>query len=785
MDQTTLEALEFPAILKDLAGRAATTVGAERLLALEPMTDHAAIETIFKGFSEVNEIVKTSGRLPVGNAADIRHALASLGPQGSYLLPEELQLIQTNIQTASELGASLDPALRRLYPLTWEQIDALSDNARLGRTLDRILDGKGGLKDGASPELYRIRKEMRDNRQRARAVLEEISSGKTYQEYLQDDFITVRDDRYCLAIRAEKHSFVEGVIHGRSASGATYFIEPIALVELNNRLAILKRDEKTEEIAILKAVAIEVVIAAPGLLSDLEIIGWVDAAQAKVIFAAALNARVPLLKTEGQVRLLGGRHPLLVLSGLKQGAQEPCPVIPPVIPVDVMVPKGCKALVISGANTGGKTVALKTLGLLTLMTLAGIPIPVDEGSEAVIFSSIFSDIGDRQDIIASLSTFSAHVKRIKEFLAKAGPGSLVLIDEIGSGTDPSEGGAFALAAIERLVAQGVTTIVTTHLNLIKAHAQTHPEFLNASVEFDETTMHPLYRLHYGAPGASLGLSIAEGLGIDREIIASARAKVMDKEGAFMESVRRIEAEREELRQLRERLERQARLRDTALTRLRAERGEIRRKAAEKVDRLVVAAREEMRSAVEKARQEAGRRAIVSSGKAIDNIGAKLRAQLGKAPAVSNYRPAEGDKVTLAGSKTRGVVIRVDEGARKAEVSVGKLKVWTPFDRLEKRGNGNEAGARLAPGRTSGADLDAAATLKLIGMRVEPALEALQRFMDNAHASGLNRVEIIHGLGTGAMAKAVSEYLRACPLVERFYHGPPETGGAGVTVAELK
>lgn len=776
MDNTTLEALEFPTVLRELASRASTVVGMERLLALEPMTDRAAIDTAFRGFIEINEIIKTSGRLPVAGAADIRPLIARLGPGGAYLFPEELQLIQSNIQTGRQLNTALNPATVKLYPLTWARIEALSDTSHLGRMLDRVLDNKGGLKDGASPELYRIRKEIRDNKERARGVLEEISSGKKYKEYIQDDFITIRDDRYCLAIRAEKHSYVDGVIHGRSASGATYFIEPIALVELNNRLNILKRDEKTEEIAILKAVSAEVAVAGPGLLSDLEIIGWVDAGQSKADLAAALGARVPIIKSEGPVKFIGGRHPLLLLKEFNAGGDGK------VIPVNIMIPEGCRTLVISGANTGGKTVALKTLGLLTLMALSGIPIPVDEGSEAVIFRDIFSDIGDRQDIIASLSTFSAHVKRIKEFLAKAGQGSLVLIDEIGSGTDPSEGGAFALAVMERLLKQGVITIVTTHLNLIKAHAQTNPEFLNASVEFDEATMHPLYVLHYGVPGASLGLSIAEGLGIDGDIIASAREKVMDKEGAFMESVRGIEAEREELRTLRERLERQAALRDRAITRIRAERDEIRRKAKEKVDKLIIKAREEMRAVIDKARQEALRPA---SAKVIDRIGSKALSELGKAPVVSNYLPAEGDRVTLSGTKTKGVVMRVDEGAKKVEVSVGSLKIWTTFDKIEKRSGGVETVARQAPSRVSVTEVEAAATLKLIGLRVEPALDELQKFMDNAHASGLRMVEIIHGLGTGAMSKAVSEYMRSCPFVEKYYHGPPERGGAGVTVVELK
>ena len=776
MDNTTLEALEFPTVLRELADRAATVVGKERLLELGPMTELVAIDIAFKGFIEVSEIIKTSGRLPVAGASDIRPLIERLGPQGAYLFPEELQLIQSNIQTARQLNGALNPATVKLYPLTWAQIEGLSDTAYLGRVLERVLDNRGGLKDGASPELYRIRREIRDNKERARNVLEEISTGKKYQEYIQDDFITIRDDRYCLAIRAEKHSYVDGVIHGRSASGATYFIEPIALVELNNRLNILKRDAQSEEIAILKAVSVDVAAASPGLLSDLGIIGWVDAAQAKADFATALRARVPLVKTEGAVRFINARHPLLLLKELSTG------VVGKVVPVDIKIPEGCRTLVISGANTGGKTVALKTLGLLTLMALSGIPIPVDEGSEAIIFSDIFSDIGDRQDIIASLSTFSAHVKRIKDFLEKARSGTVVLIDEIGSGTDPSEGGAFALAVIERLMKQGATTIVTTHLNLIKAHAQTHAEFLNASVEFDEATMHPLYMLHYGVPGASLGLSIAEGLGIDKAIIESAREKVMDKEGAFMESVRGIEAEREEIRALRDRLDRQAVLRDKALVRLRAERGEIRRKAKEKVEKLIIKAREEMRAAIDKAAKE-GRKS--ASSKVIDRIGAETIHVLGKAQVVSSYTPAEGDRVSLIGTKTKGVVMRIDEAAKKVEVGVGSLKLWTTFDKIEKRASGMQSADKQAAARVSVSEVEAAGTLKLIGMRVESALDELQKFMDNAHASGLRMVEIIHGLGTGAMSKAVTEYLRSCPFVERYYHGPPERGGAGVTVAELK
>ncbi|MBI5562566.1 MAG: endonuclease MutS2 [Deltaproteobacteria bacterium] len=775
MDTTTLEALEYPALIRELASRAVTPVGTDACLALAPNLPHASIEAAFAEFAEIDEIIKTNGRLPLSGVSDVRPPLARLGPTGAYLMPEDLLLVRGNLRAVCELRAFLPVGEGRVFPLTAAEIGALSDARPLLKELDRVLDDKGGIRDNASPELYRIRKEIRGNRERARSVLEEVSTGKKYKEYLQDDFITIRDDRYCLAIRAEKQSFVEGVIHGRSASSATYFIEPIALVELNNKLAQLKGGEKAEEVEILKAVALLVEAASPALRSDLEIIAALDSVMAKASLATALKARPPLVRPSGAVRLIGARHPLLALKAAETGAT--------VVPVDITPPPGASTLVISGANTGGKTVALKTLGLLTLMTLAGIPIPVEEGSEAVPFQAIFSDIGDRQDIIASLSTFSAHVKRIGEFLSLAGPGSLVLIDEIGSGTDPSEGGAFALAAIERFMSTGASVVVTTHLNLIKAHAQSHPAFMNASVEFDESAMHPLYRLRYGVPGPSLGLSIAEGLGIPAEIIEDARTKVAGGEGAFMESVRLLEKEREDVRELKERLVRQAESRDKALLRLREGRDEIRRKTKEKIEAVAVKAREEMRAVIEAAREAASRAAAVRAVRAIDNIGAKALSTVAPRTRPSGCVPATGDKVAIIGSKSKGTVLRVDETGKKAEVGVGSLKVWTPFDKLEKRG-GTEKEKTVDASASTGETV-APSTLNIIGKRAEPALAELQKFMDNAHASGMKTVEIIHGVGTGALSKAVAEFLRGTPYVERFHHGDPDRGGAGVTVVELK
>ncbi|MBI5468111.1 MAG: Smr/MutS family protein, partial [Deltaproteobacteria bacterium] len=671
------------------------------------------------------------------------------------------------------LKAAPDQSFARTYPRIASKIEGVSDQKHLLRELNRIFDEKGGIKDDASHELFRLRKEIRAARGRSRSIIEEVSADKSVREILQEDYISIRDDRYVLAIKAGMHSFFKGVIHGRSGSGATYFVEPLELVELNNRVAVLCKEEKAEEIKILKGATASVIGKKAELLSDLDIIGDLDCVQAKVLFGADLDAVVPEVRPDGEVRFNSARHPLLILKEKRGGAKA--------VPVDVVIPEGCRVLVISGANTGGKTVAMKTLGLLTLMALSGMPVPAGEGSSAVLFTSIFSDIGDRQDIIASLSTFSAHIKRIKEFFAGAAKGSLVLIDEIGAGTDPSEGGAFALAALETFRANGAVTVITTHLNMLKARAQVDPEYLNASVEFDEKTLSPLYNLHYGAPGPSLGLSIAESLGIPEEIIARARGNIREKESAFIESVRMIEEEREEVRRLRERLSTLASERDKALSRLREKREEIIGKAKAGVEAVVKKAKEEIRKTVEKLREEGLKKASSASAAAeVEAIGA--RAFAGPEKRALRYTPEEGDKVAIAGSSTRGVVLKVDKEEKKAELRVGAIKVWVAWEKLLKRAAETPKAAKATG---SAADMEVSASVNIIGMRVEEAMRAVTRFLDNAHAGGLNTVEIIHGVGTGRLAKAVEEHLKKTPAVKRFYHTDPARGGAGVTVVEME
>lgn len=779
VDETTLETLEFPAVLHELASYTLTAAGREMAEGLKPLPETHAILGAFSDFTEVFEIIAVSGTLPLGGVNDIRPILSKIDLEGAYLLPDELVQIRSNISSSEELKKLASASFARLYPRTSARIEGISGQAALYSMLIRILDEKGEIKDGASPTLYRIRKEIRANKERARRILEDLTTDKNMKEYLQEDIISIRDDRYVLSIKAGMHTGFNGVIHGRSGSGATFFIEPLQLVELNNRVAVLKKEEKAEEIEILKEATGDVLGQREFLLKDLEEMSALDAIQAKALFAKELDAIAPVIKDRGGLTLKAARHPLLVLKE-KRGEGR-------AIPVDISIPEDTQVLVISGANTGGKTVALKTLGLLTLMTLSGIPIPVDEGSESVLFRDIFSDIGDRQDIIASLSTFSAHIKRMKEFLLSSGPGSLVLIDEIGAGTDPGEGSAFALASLETLRQRGAVTVITTHLNLLKAQAQIDPRYMNASVEFDEKTLKPLYRLHYGIPGPSLGLSIAQSLGIPEDVIRLARGFITEKEGAFIESVRILEEQKEEVRKLKERLTELEARRQKAVERLREDRGVLVEKAKKNIDSMVTGAREEIRKTLERLKEEKAMAQPSARAKAISGVeeaGQRLIQKL--SPKKQSYAPVPGDKVMITGSNTKGVVLSVDAEGKKAELSVGKIKVWAPWDKLIQRG-GAEAKkpVQSAQGTAINADMEVTSSLNIIGMRAEEAIALVTKYVDSAHASGLETVEIIHGIGTGRLSKVVEEYLKDNRVVKRFYHAEAARGGAGVTIVELK
>ncbi len=781
MHEPSLDILELPVVLDALAKCAQSVVGADKLLGLRPLKDADAIRDAFMEYAEFEGTI-TDGIWPgLGEVRNIRPLVLKAAPTGAHLEPVELLHIRDNLHSSVRLKTILsDLDARKKYPLIATRLDNLSDLSDLAYELGRILDDKGFIKDAASPTLLRIRREIARGRDGARSVIDEIRADTSTAQALQEDYITIREDRYCLALKAGMHGVVDGVIHGASASGATFFKEPLALVLLNNRVAELKKDERVEELEILKTATIGVREAGDALVNDLEALISFDCLQAKKRFAEKTGGIAPIVRpwqSDVEFKLIGARHPLLVLNA---GTNKES-----VTPIDISIPADCGVLVISGANTGGKTVALKTIGLLTLMAASGIPVSADEASILVNFTSVFADIGDSQDITASLSTFSAHVRRVKEFLG-AEEGALVLFDEIGAGTDPAEGGAFALAVLEHLRQRGAFCVVTTHLNILKGRAATQRGYLNASVEFDEASFKPLYRLRSGAPGPSLGLSIAQSLGVPSDIIEAARGFISPDEGAFMESIRRLDEERETLAETRKRLDALASSRDAALVRLKEEREAIRARSRASLESVVSAARAEIDAvivALKKAETSGDARRI---GKAVNVVYARSVAVLSPALPIgrggqAGYTPQSGDKVKLSESGKKGVVMRVDAKAGKAEVMVGGLKVWAAFDRLTQTG----AEVERRQGMAEMPDDAQGRTINIIGSRVAEGIAVVQRFLDNAHVAGLERVEIIHGIGTGTLARSVAEYLAACPFVKGFYPAAPEAGGAGVTMVELK
>jgi DNA mismatch repair protein MutS2 len=770
VDDTTLEALEYPQVLRELEGFTLTPLGAESVQKLRPSRDFFEIEEAFKELKEVSSILSTSGGLPLGGVSDIRPLLSKTAPEGAFLKPSELLDIKNNIDVISSLRSVLTPEFTRSFPLISTKIESISDYKGLLNELDRIVDEKGWVKDDASSRLLSLRRDIFTTRQRARAVVEGLSTNKKFKEFLQEDIFTISDDRYVLCVAAGHHTHLPGVVHGRSGSGATYYIEPFQAVELNNCLAILKREEKAEEVEILKRATELVSSKVYEILMDLKNVAALDSVQAKARFKEHLKAVLPVINTDfgdGRVRLIKARHPLLAFKELRGGE--------PVTSVDIILERGRRVLVISGANAGGKTVALKTLGLLSLMVNSGMAIPVEEGSEVILFNNIFADIGDRQDIAESLSTFSAHLKRTGEILDNSGQGTLVLIDEIGVGTDPSEGGALALTVLESLKDRGARAAVTTHLNLLKAHAHSEPSFQNASVAFDERTLKPLYSLRYGMPGASLGLTVARSLGISEELIERASGKLKGDEGAFVESVEALEREKESLRAVNERLETLEERRGKALARLRRERELMLERARKKVEAIVKGAEEDIKEVSARMKQEGIRANIGGAGKAISGVRGRVIPLL-SGPQV-RFVPEVGDVVDIEGTGTGGEVITVDSEGKKAELLVGGMKVWVAWGRLNK---GLHPKQRPTGQTRAYMETEYGTTVNLIGMRVDEALRVVARAVDRAHMEGIERVEVIHGIGTGRLAKAVGEYLKRNGLVKGF--GPGDTGG--VTVVEI-
>jgi DNA mismatch repair protein MutS2 len=792
VDAKSIVTLELPKILERLASFAAFSASASMARSLAPAAEPDEARQHLEETTEARRLLSTRPDLTIGGAHDVcEHASAAA--IGAVLDPAAILDIKNTLIAARTL-ARLFEKLEGEFPRLAGMAGGLQPSPGLVDAISHTLDDRGEVLDSASEALARIRRELRVAHERLLGKLQKLITDPKVTPLLQEAIITQREGRFVVPLRAEFRGRLKSVVHDQSSSGATLFVEPLAVVELNNQVRELELAQRDELRRILAALSADVGRNAEAIRSTVGAIASIDLAFAKARYAESLRAAEPVLcdilarqevHPGSTLRLLGARHPLL----------DPAAVVP----IDLVLAPDVHALVITGPNTGGKTVALKTVGLLALMSQCGLHIPAKSGSELSFFDSVYADIGDEQSIEQSLSTFSSHITNTIRILAEAGPTSLVLLDELAAGTDPLEGSALARSILTAFMQRPVTVLVATHYPELKAFAHSTPGARNASVEFDVDTLRPTYRLTVGLPGRSNALAIAERLGLDGSIIAKAEAMLSPDElqaGSLLDEIHR---EREAAR--------------AATGEAEALRDRARQREAELAERLE-AIEEERRSVLEGARLEAAaeveevrrelahlRRQLSAAGQPLDAVRAiseevetlesRVEAPVERAEPMAprEVRLARlGDRVRLTTLRAEGVVTSVGEG--QVEVQVGRLRVRARPDEIswpgvepvaENRRSREDQGAGRA-----GQTIAAAPPLELDlrGKPVDEALVELERRLDAAFLSGLPFVRVIHGKGTGRLRQAIREALKENTYVAAFDTGQPSEGGDGVTVVRL-
>jgi len=787
-----LRLLEFDRVRELLAERCQFSLAAERARELGPTGDPDQVAYLLGVTREAVALLSEHPRFTVGGVRDLRPVLERAA-RGLLLGPAELRETLDTLQAARGLSHRFYalPGWAERYPLLAEFVKALPELGRLEAALLRTVGSRGEILDSASERLAEIRKQLKQAHDRLLERLRRILADAALAPAIQEPIITMREGRYVIPVRADRRSLVAGVVHDVSASGQTLFVEPLEVVELNNRWRELQLAEEHEIQRLLRVLTDQIAGEADNLSLVLDAAAAIDLAFAKARLAFDQRAIEPeLLMVQGctgagghpqhRVRLLQARHPLL----------DPTRVVP----IDVLLGERYRILVVTGPNTGGKTVALKTVGLLVLMAQSGLFIPAAEGSGLSVFPAIFADIGDEQSIEQSLSTFSSHLTRIIATLRSAGPDSLVLLDELAAGTDPAEGAALARAILSRLLELGVLGVVTTHYPELKAFAYTTPGLENASVEFDPRTLAPTFRLVTGVPGQSNALVIARRLGLDQSVIEEAR-RYLDPHAARVEDVlaeirRRLElAGQERERAQRARMEAEA-LRRQAEEQLRAAELE-RSRAREEAIADLEAELAEVHDLLLKLRRLASRPErpqpadLEQAVRALETARRSLRTAARRSrPLLQVAELQVGDQVEVASLGLQGQLVGLHDDD-EAEIQVGAFRVRQPLRLLRKVSNPAASQHAWPLTVTAPPPPRVEPELHLRGLRAAAALERLERYLDDATRAGLPWVRIVHGRGTGALRAAVHEALRQHPLVERFELAGLGEGGDGATLVYLK
>jgi DNA mismatch repair protein MutS2 len=783
MDPHSLAVLEFPAVLDCLAREAASVLGRQRAAALRPSPEPELVDRRLAETAEGREVLRHGGVPGLARARDIRAALTRAAIAGARLAPADLLAVADTLEAGADVRRTLRdsraelPLLRRRA----EDIAALSD---LAAEIRRCLASDGSLLDSASPRLAALRAGAREARERVRELLHALVLSPRLQPIVVEPIITLRNDRYVIPVTPGYRTLLSGIVQDQSASGHTLFVEPLQAVELNNAIRRLEREAEVESDRIVAALTAAVGAVTAAAAATVEALADVDLALAKAGLAERWEANAPQLLETGTLQLLRARHPLLLEA--RQGRTHE------IVPIDVALPAQVRVLVITGPNTGGKTVALKTIGLAALCAQAGLHLPAAADSAVPVFRAVYADIGDEQNIAQNLSTFSAHVHGLRTILEQADARDLVLMDELGAGTDPGEGGALGSAVLETLAARGCHCVATTHLDGIKAHVAQDARMVNGAVEFDLDRMAPAYKLHLGLPGRSFAIEIACRLGIPSSIIQRAR-DLRGHAGAGLEALlARLHAldEQRAAEAAAAAADRQAAAAEReALSELgaelRREVAQVRSRASRLVAEIVTETRRRAEAIVAELRRGAPARQARSAIRELDRIGEARLAELPTAEEPAAAGPLDGvepgQQVRILHLGQVGTVIGTSQGVVEVQLALGKTRV--PIEQLGPAA----APSRRAAGTvtwTAGAGDALSPEINVIGCTVDEATSRVQRYLEDAVLGGLDRVRVIHGKGTGRLRRGIADLLKTHPLVRGFGLASFDEGGAGATVVDL-
>ena len=777
-----LRVLEFTKIREMLAQHAVTEEGRQRCLELTPYHDPGDVNHALAETEEAVVLLTYLGQNPLVSYPDVRESIVR-AQKGACLSPRMLLDVSAFLRAARAARSALVRD-RDDTPILTGLASRLTVLERVETDINDAILSEEEIADRASTELYQIRRQIRGANERMRDKLNQMIRSSSFAKNLQDTIITMRGDRYCIPVKAECRANVPGLVHDQSASGATLFIEPMFVVELGNDLKQLYAREQQEITRILQALSDSLAPYGEALEGNLALLRELDFAFAKGLLGRQMRAVLPKINREGRLKIVRGRHPLI----------DP----EKVVPSDLWLGQDFTTLIITGPNTGGKTVTLKTVGLFTLMAQAGLEVPAELGTELAVFDHVYADIGDEQSIEQSLSTFSAHMTNIVSILQKVEDNDLVLFDELGAGTDPTEGAALAQSILNELLGRKIRTMATTHYSELKAFALSTPGVENASVEFDVESLRPTYRLSIGIPGKSNAFEISRKLGLSERLIDSAK-ELLSKEDVRFEDVI---ANAEYHRQIAEREREMAEETRRETVRLRNEAEKLRKEIEQSRDKSMQKAKAEARRVLENARREAD--GIIGELKSMkkqvqipehelqklkkrmdENIDA-VSEGIGEAGGIGFTPPKTvrvGENVEIVHLKTKAVVLGLPDSKGEVQVQAGIMKMKVPLKQLrvveQEKPKASKVMRSAAAARTVPMEAD------VRGMNLEEATEAVDAYLADAVLAGLNEVSIIHGKGTGVLRTGIQKHLKRHLNVKSFRDGMYGEGEQGVTVVTLK